>query len=90
LNGAGKTTIIKLICRFYEPTEGQIYLNGTDIKEYSKESYQERISAVFQESKLFAFTLLENISLNFEELNEENFWPIIESVSMRKQIEGLT
>lgn len=90
LNGAGKTSIVKLICRFYEPTKGQIYLNGINIQEYSKESYLKRISAVFQESKLFAFSVIENISLDFKEPNKESFWRIIESLDMKDQIEKLS
>jgi ATP-binding cassette subfamily C protein len=88
-NGSGKTTIVKLLCRFYEPTDGAIYFNGVNIAEYSKKSCRKSISAVFQESKLFAFSMLENITLDSEELNKEEFWKVIESVGMKKKIEEL-
>lgn len=60
-NGAGKTTFVKLLTRLYDPTEGQILLCGKDIREYSYESYLSKISSVFQDFKLFSFTLKDNI-----------------------------
>lgn len=61
-NGSGKTTFIKLLCRMYDPTEGQILLNGVDIREYDYAKYLEAFSVVFQDFKLFAFTLGENVA----------------------------
>ena len=61
LNGAGKTTFIKLLCRLYDPTSGQILMDGTDIREYDYQSYMNEFSPVFQDFKLFAFTFKENI-----------------------------
>jgi ATP-binding cassette subfamily B protein len=61
-NGAGKTTFVKLLCRLYDPTEGQILLNGRDIREYDYEEYLRLFSFVFQDFKLFAFSLGENIA----------------------------
>lgn len=63
LNGAGKTTFIKLLLRLYEPTEGEIFLNGVNVKEYSKTSYYKVFSPVFQDVNLFAFPLSENVSM---------------------------
>ena len=63
LNGAGKTTLIKLLCRLYDPTEGQILLDGTDIREYDYTQYMRQFSPVFQDYKLFGFTVAENVSL---------------------------
>ena len=65
-NGAGKTTFVKLLCRLYEPTEGKILLNGRDIREYDYEEYQRLFSFVFQDFKLFAFSLGENIAASGE------------------------
>ncbi|MEM5709763.1 ABC transporter ATP-binding protein, partial [Elizabethkingia meningoseptica] len=48
LNGAGKTTIVKLLCGFYDPTEGQVLLNGIDIREFNRRDYYKLICAVFQ------------------------------------------
>lgn len=61
-NGAGKTTFVKLLCRLYDPTEGEILLNGTDIRAYDYGAYLQLFSFVFQDFRLFAFSLGENIA----------------------------
>ena len=61
-NGAGKTTFVKLLCRLYDPAEGEILLNGRDIREYDYDEYLRLFSFVFQDFKLFAFGLGENIA----------------------------
>ena len=71
LNGAGKSTFIKLLLRLYEPTEGRILLNGTDIKEYDRNSYYSLFAPVFQEVYQFAFPLAENVSMNTPEETDE-------------------
>lgn len=63
LNGAGKSTFIKLLLRLYEPTEGEIFLNGVNIQEYNKKSYYSIFSPVFQNVELFAFPLAQNVSM---------------------------
>lgn len=63
-NGAGKTTFVKLLCRLYDPTEGEILLNGIDIKKYDYEEYMALFAFVFQDFKLFSFTLGQNIAAN--------------------------
>ena len=63
VNGAGKTTFIKLLCRLYEPTEGEILLNGRNIAEIPYEEYVRRLGVVFQDFKLFAFSMEENITM---------------------------
>lgn len=62
VNGAGKTTLIKLITRLYDPTEGQILLNGIDIKRFAMEDYRKLLTVVFQDVNLFAMSLKENIT----------------------------
>ena len=64
LNGAGKTTFIKLLCRLYDVTEGAILIDGVNIKEYSEEEYRKLFAVVFQDFQLFAFSLRENIALS--------------------------
>lgn len=73
LNGAGKTTFIKLLCRLYDVNEGSILLDGRNIKEYSDEEYRKLFAVVFQDFQLFAFSLKENVALNqsSEALEEE-------------------
>ena len=60
-NGAGKTTLIKLLMRLYDPTEGQILLNGRDVRDYDTEAYRARIGTVFQDFKIFAASVGENV-----------------------------
>ncbi len=61
-NGAGKTTFVKLLCRLYDPTEGKITLNGTDIRDIDYDEYLKIICSVFQDYKLLAFSLKENVA----------------------------
>ena len=71
LNGAGKTTFIKLLCRLYDPTEGEILVDGVNIKEYDYKQYMEQFAPVFQDFKLFALTLTDNISFDKAVTEEE-------------------
>ncbi len=71
LNGAGKTTFIKLLCRLYDPTEGEILVDGVNIKEYDYKQYMEQFAPVFQDFKLFALTLSDNISFDRATTKEE-------------------
>ena len=64
INGAGKSTMIKLLLGLYEPTQGVILLNGVDIKKYDRTSYYNIFAPVFQEIPIFAFPLIENVSMN--------------------------
>ena len=61
-NGSGKTTFIKLLCRLYDPTEGQILLNGIDIRKYRYSDYLALFSVVFQDFQLLALSLGENVA----------------------------
>ena len=65
-NGAGKTTFIKLLCRLYEPTEGQILLNGVDIRYYDYKDYAKFFGVVFQDFNLFSATIGENVASSDE------------------------
>lgn len=70
LNGAGKTTFIKLLCRLYDVDEGEILIDGINIKEYSDEEYRKLFAVLFQDFKLFAFSLKENIT--FDEASDDS------------------
>jgi ATP-binding cassette subfamily B protein len=61
-NGSGKTTFIKLLCRLYDPTEGEILLNGIDIRKYDYLQYMDIFSVVFQDFKLLSFSLGQNVA----------------------------
>ena len=72
VNGAGKTTFVKLIMKLYEPTEGRILLNGVDIKEYNREEYFKIFSPVFQNVESFAMPIYQNVSFEDEENTDIN------------------
>lgn len=61
-NGSGKTTFIKLLCRLYDPTEGEILLNGVNIQKYDYDEYMSIFSVVFQDFRLFSFSLGQNVA----------------------------
>lgn len=69
-NGAGKTTLSKLLMRLYDVTDGEILYNGINIKEYDLLKYREKFACVFQDYRVFAMTVAENVLT--EEVNEEN------------------
>jgi ATP-binding cassette subfamily B protein len=66
MNGSGKTTMIKLLCRLYDPTEGEITLNGVDIRKYNYREYFDLFSVVFQDFKLFSFSLGQNVAASVD------------------------
>ena len=91
-NGAGKTTLIKLVMRLYDPTEGRILYNGRDIREYDLEAYRDRIGAVFQDYRIFAATLGENVMGGRYERTDENKAHILdalESATFAERLETL-
>src|SRR5699024_5497465 len=69
-NGSGKSTIIKLMLRFYDVTEGQILYNGIPIQEYTRDSIRKSFSVLFQDFASYAFTVRENIRIR-ETLGKE-------------------
>lgn len=90
INGAGKTTFVKLLCRLYEPTSGEILINGVNIKDFSKEEYYKILSVVFQDIKTFAFTVAENVSLeNLEDVDREKVLQCIEKAGVGDKINSL-
>lgn len=66
MNGSGKTTFIKLMCRLYDPTEGEILLNGVNIRKYDYREYLSIFSVVFQDFGLFSFSLGQNVAASAE------------------------
>lgn len=87
-NGSGKTTLIKLLCRLYPPTEGTILLNGRNILEYDYQVYISLIATVFQDFKLFSFTLGENIALS-EHYNDALAQDCIKKVNLYERFSNL-
>ncbi len=90
-NGAGKTTLIKLIMRLYDPNEGEILLDGVNIKEYDVEEYRRKIGTVFQDFKIFAATVKENVLLDFAEKGkDEDVLNAIEKSGFAERLETLS
>ena len=90
LNGAGKSTFIKLLCRLYECTEGEILLNGTNILNYEYNSYIKIISAIFQDFELLNFSIKENIIIGDPDtVPDEEIKPLIEMVGLTEKVDSL-
>ncbi len=84
-NGSGKTTFIKLMCRLYDVTDGEILINSINIKEYSKESIIKLYSVVFQDFKIFSTTLAQNISAN-EEYDKERLYDTLNKANIKDRV----
>ncbi|MBO5176948.1 MAG: ABC transporter ATP-binding protein [Lachnospiraceae bacterium] len=90
LNGAGKTTLVKLLCRLYDPTKGTILMDGVDIKEYDYEEYMTVFAPVFQDFKLFAFTMKENILMEKSEDETQDVTTVLERVGLAEKLSTLS
>jgi ABC-type multidrug transport system fused ATPase/permease subunit len=88
VNGAGKTTIVKLLCGFYTPDSGEVLINGVDIKNYRKQDLYKLFSAVFQDIVIMPFTVGENVSMTItEESDTKKIWQSLEAAGIRADIE---
>ena len=88
VNGAGKSTLVKLMTGLFEPTEGHIYINGTDIGNYRKKELYSLYSAVFQDVNILAFTLRENVACKSEHVDDERVKTALEKVGLWKKVES--
>ena len=88
LNGAGKTTFIKLLCRLYTPTKGVIKYYGVDISTIKKEEYYKLLAVVFQDFKIFSFSFLDNIVLS-QSLDTDRLNRSIENAGLKSKLEAL-
>lgn len=90
VNGAGKTTIIKLLCGFYHPTGGEILINGTDVRNYKKEDLWQLIAPVFQEATILPFTIAENVSLQPDQATDHaRVKECLETVGLWEKVQSL-
>ena len=88
MNGSGKKTFIKLLCRLYDPTEGEILLNNVDIRKYDYKEYMSIFSVVFQDFKLFSFGLGQNVSASFH-YNEELAKRCLEKAGFYERLQSM-
>ena len=88
LNGSGKTTFIKLLCRLYKPTEGCIKFYGVDISTINRSEYMKLLSVVFQDFKIFSFSFLDNIILN-KKFDEERFDKAVKNSGIKNKLDSL-
>lgn len=90
-NGAGKSTLMKLLMRLYDPDEGRILVNGVDIREYQVRAYRELFATAFQNGRIFADTIEENILMGRhteEEKDRETVWRALRLAGMDEEVEG--
>ncbi|MCM1222347.1 MAG: ABC transporter ATP-binding protein/permease [Lachnospiraceae bacterium] len=90
LNGAGKTTLIKLMCGLYDVTEGEILLNGQDIRKYNREEYYTLFSTVFQDFDILPVTIAQNITQQFEASpGQAGVWDALKKAGLYDKVQSL-
>lgn len=89
LNGAGKTTIIKLLCGFYKPESGRILLNGKDVRSLKKEDLYALIAPVFQEATILPFTVAENVAMSDENVDRRRVEECLKQVGLWEAVSRL-
>lgn len=87
-NGSGKTTFIKLLCRLYDVDEGEILINGINIKEYTKNSMDSLFSVVFQDYQILSLTVAENISADIN-YDSKRLYSALEKSNLKYRVENM-
>lgn len=88
-NGSGKSTLIKLLLRLYDPDKGEIRVNGTDIRKYNLRAYRGLFAAAFQDGRIFADTVSENILMGNHgspQKDAETVWKVLKLAGMEKEV----
>lgn len=90
MNGAGKSTFVKLLCGFYKPDEGRVLINGIDISRYSRASVLQLFSALFQDISFFSMSVAENVTFQTKELIDSlKLEQSIRKAGMEEKIQSL-
>ena len=89
LNGAGKTTFVKLLCGFYDPEEGRVLLNGIDIREFNRQEYYDLFSAVFQEMSMLDLTVAEHVAQTAVNIDMDKVADCIGKAGLTSKVESL-
>lgn len=87
-NGSGKTTFIKLLCRLYDVTDGEITLNGINIKKYDLNEYMSLFSVVFQDFQLFSVPLSQNVTTSLE-YDKEKLYDCLDKAGIKERVEQM-
>lgn len=85
--GSGKTTLINLICRFYDAAEGEIFVDGNTVKSYDLSELRKKIGIVPQGAALFRGTVRSNICFGKDEASDEEIWEALEAAQARNFVE---
>lgn len=88
-SGEGKSTLLSLLYRFYEPTIGKIFIDDKDIRDYTLKSIRSQIAVVQQDNGLFYGSLRKNIILSDDTLMDSRIWEILEGLNLKKLVEDL-
>ena len=89
LNGAGKTTLVKLLCGFFDPTGGRVLFNGVDVREFNRQEYYQKFSAVFQEFSQLDITVAENVAQAVEGIDRARAAECLEKAGLTEAVEKL-
>lgn len=87
-NGSGKTTFIKLMCRLYDTADGEILINGVNIKEYTEESIMKLYSVVFQDFQMFSLPLCDNVCAG-SNYNKDRLYNCLEQANIKERVEKM-
>lgn len=91
VNGAGKTSLVKLLCGFYAPDAGTVAVDGTDVREFDQDRWRRQISVLFQDFSRYHLTVRENITLGAPHRadDEDAVWAAIDRLGFRETVESL-
>lgn len=89
VNGAGKSTLVKLMTGLFAPTEGNIYINGVEIRQIKKAELYKLYSAVFQDFNILAFTIRENVGCMSENVDDARAISALEKVGLWKKVQDI-
>lgn len=89
INGAGKTTFVKLLTGLFTPDSGRILLNGIDIREYKKSELYQMFGAVFQDVNILAYTIAENIACSLDDIDYDKVDKVLKQVGLYDKVQDL-
>lgn len=88
-SGTGKSTIFSLLLKFYEPTTGNIYLNGVNYQDLSADSIRHQLGLVTQDAVIFSTTIYQNLAYGLTTVDERDLWQALEMVHLKDFVESL-